>query len=61
MELLDSQANQDSGRKIMAEVGRLAKLSRDSYWRRPSDPSGAAPGTDSGSCCPSASSWTTTR
>ena len=46
MELLDSKANQDSGRRIMREVQRLAKASRDFYWRRPSDPAGPAPGTD---------------
>ena len=46
MELLDSQANQDSGRRIMREVGRLVKVSRENYWKRPSDPAGAATGTD---------------
>jgi hypothetical protein len=40
LELLDSKANQDSGRQIMREVGRHVKATREFYWKRPSDPGG---------------------
>ncbi len=46
MELLDSGANQDSGRKVLSEVTRLVKLTREHYHRTPSDPRGPVPGTD---------------
>jgi hypothetical protein len=46
LELLDSKANQDSGRQIMREVGRHVKATRDLYWKRPSDPGGPVGGSD---------------
>jgi len=43
MELLDSAANQFSGREVLKAVTNNVKNTRDYYWRRASDPRGPVP------------------